>query len=82
MRESRTSGSVRGALSNGRPYRDLVFPSHRNLRPQSWSFTKEISSSNSAATNDQLALAPLFSCCETMANQENTNHYDKNITDN
>jgi hypothetical protein len=23
MRESRTYGSVRGALSNGRPYRDL-----------------------------------------------------------
>ena len=27
MRESRTYGSVRGALSNGRPYRDPLLPS-------------------------------------------------------
>ena len=26
MRESRTYGSVRGALSNGRPYRDQRYP--------------------------------------------------------
>jgi hypothetical protein len=29
MRESRSYGSVRGALSNGRPYRDPRFPSQQ-----------------------------------------------------
>ena len=31
MRESRSYGSVRGALSNGRPYRDRHFPTERTL---------------------------------------------------
>ncbi len=26
MRETRTSGSVRGASGNGRPYRERIFP--------------------------------------------------------
>jgi hypothetical protein len=32
MRESRTSGSVRGAARKGRPYRDTRFPSIRGAK--------------------------------------------------
>ena len=33
MRESRTYGSVRGALSDGRPYRDRHSPNAQQRRP-------------------------------------------------
>ena len=36
MRESRSSGSVRGAVSNGRPYRDSHFRDGPSCRNQSW----------------------------------------------
>ena len=36
MRESRTYGSVRGALSNERPYRDTNASSSRSLAVRRW----------------------------------------------
>jgi hypothetical protein len=32
MRQQRTYGSVRGALSDGRPYRDLSYRYHEGIR--------------------------------------------------
>ena len=45
MRESRTYGSVRGAPSNGRPYRDPTFAGHDDV------------TGDNAARNDDLAEA-------------------------
>ncbi len=38
MRESRPYGSVRGALSNERPYRDFSFPWLGFFFPKAWIF--------------------------------------------
>src|SRR5208337_133858 len=42
VRESRSQGSVRGALSNGRPYRDASVPRTLRLHPGRQSFLSQV----------------------------------------